>query len=87
MIAPSAPHHSAKSATLHVHAHCERGGLETGAPSMGDLPRIPEPQAWNRRVNREWTRVSFWTHATTFFRVAEELDLYGQLSLTFGEPV
>ena len=69
---------------LHIHAHCDRGGVETGPSGMDGLIRIPEPQAWNRRTEKEWTQGSFWARARTFFRVVDS-EPDGQMSLAFGE--
>ena len=62
---------------LHVHAHCDRGGIETGATGLDNLIRIPPIGAMHRRSNA-WTETTFWEAAKRFFRVREEqgvLDL------------
>ena len=56
---------------LHVHAHCERGGLETGATGLDNLVRTPPAGSRHRRTNA-WTETTFWEAAKRFFRVREE---------------
>lgn len=57
---------------LHVHAHCQRGGIEPGPASLDDLIRIPQagPKAYHRR-NNAWTERSFWEAAKRHFHVEE----------------
>jgi hypothetical protein len=55
---------------LHIHAHCERGGLEPGASSIDDLPRIPPAHQHHRRTTA-WTEPGFWEAARRFFRIEE----------------
>lgn len=58
---------------LHGHAHCERGGVETGSTGMDRLQRIPESYAgsYHRRI-RPWTKNAFWESAKRFFRLCEK---------------
>lgn len=58
---------------LHVHAHCERSGVEVGTRSLDDLARIPAAgsNSYHRRTNA-WTEGSFWEAAKRFFRVSEK---------------
>lgn len=57
---------------LHAHAHCQRGGIESGPASLDDLIRVPQagPEAYHRR-NNAWTEGSFWEAAKRHFRVQE----------------
>jgi hypothetical protein len=55
---------------LHVHADCERGGLELGSNSIDNLPRRPPALSFRRRTSA-WTENSFWEAARRFFRVEE----------------
>jgi hypothetical protein len=62
---------------LHVHAHCDRGGIETRATGLDNLARIPPIGVRHRRTNA-WTETTFWEAAKRFFCVREEqgvLDL------------
>lgn len=58
---------------LHVHAHCQRSGVEVGTRSLDDLARIPSAgsNSYHRRTNA-WTERSFWEAAKRFFRVKEK---------------
>lgn len=56
----------------HVHAHCERGGIETGAESYDRLVRVP-PAGARHRTAQAWTEVSFWAAARRFFRVEDDI--------------
>lgn len=56
---------------LHVHAHCDRGGIETGALGLDNLARIPRIGTPHRRTNA-WTEATFWEAAKRFFRIVEE---------------
>jgi hypothetical protein len=56
---------------LHAHAHCERGGIEIGASSIDDLPRIPKAGRLHRRTNA-WTESTFSEAAKRFFRIEVE---------------
>jgi hypothetical protein len=55
---------------LHVHADCERGGLELGSISIDNLSRRPSAQSFRRRTTA-WTANTFWEAARRFFRVEE----------------
>ena len=55
---------------LHVHADCERGGLELGSMSIDNLPRRPPAHSFHRRSSA-WTENTFWEAARKFFRVEE----------------
>lgn len=57
---------------LHVHAHCQRSGIETGPSGLDDLVRVPAAgsRSYHRRTNA-WTENSFWENAKAFFRVVE----------------
>jgi hypothetical protein len=55
---------------LHLHADCDRGGLEFGSMSIDNLPRRPPAQSFHRRVSA-WTENTFWEAARRFFRVEE----------------
>ena len=56
---------------LHVHTHCDRSGLETGAVGLDNLVRVPPTGTKHRRTNA-WTETTFWEAAKRFFRVREE---------------
>lgn len=56
---------------LHIHVHCERSGVETGAGGMDSLDRMPGPGSLHRRANG-WTEHVFWEAAKRFFRIEEE---------------
>jgi hypothetical protein len=56
---------------LHGHAHCERGGVETGASGLDHLARVPKVDRPHRRENA-WTEQAFWEAARRFFRVADD---------------
>lgn len=53
---------------LHVHAHCERGGLEQGPSSIDHLARIPPVERRHRRKNT-WREQTFWEQARLHFRI------------------
>lgn len=53
---------------LHVHAHCERGGLEEGSSSIDHLARIPHADRPHRRKNA-WREQTFWERARRHFRI------------------
>ncbi len=53
---------------LHVHAHCERGGLEQGPSSIDHLARIPSVERRHRRKNT-WREQTFWEQARLHFRI------------------
>lgn len=55
---------------LHVHAHCDRGGIEVGAVGLDELTRTPNARKRHRRV-QAWTEGTFWEAAKRAFRVAE----------------
>lgn len=57
---------------LHVHAHCDRGGLEDGATGMDSLVRIPPARAHHNRI-AALTLSTFWKEARRFFRVNDDL--------------
>ncbi len=71
---------------LHVHAHCERGGVETGPGGMDGLVRVPPAGAPHRRVSTEWTTATFWARARAFFRIVDDVEPDGQLSLFSPQP-
>jgi hypothetical protein len=54
---------------LHVHAHCERGGLEEGPSSIDGLDRIPPAHRPHRRNNITWREHAFWEQARRHFRI------------------
>ncbi len=56
---------------LHIHAHCDRGGLESGPTGMDNLARIPDTEQEHRRTNA-WTENGFWEASKRFFRIEEE---------------
>lgn len=56
---------------LHSHAHCERGGIETGAGGLDQLERVPKVGKLHRRSNA-WTEHTFWEAARRFFRLMDE---------------
>ena len=58
---------------LHVHAHCQRSGIEQGAGSLNDLTRFPKSgsDSYHRRKNA-WTERGFWEAAKRFFRIEEQ---------------
>jgi hypothetical protein len=60
-------HHSSHPG-VHAHAHCERGGLETGLTGLDNLSRIPKAGRFHRRTNA-WTETTFWEAAKRFFCV------------------
>lgn len=53
---------------LHLHAHCQRGGVEVGSALLSDLERAPPAGAYHRRQHA-WTADGFRDHAADFFRV------------------
>jgi hypothetical protein len=59
---------------VHVHAHCERGGIEPGAAGLDSLARIPPAGRPHRRANA-WTETTFWEAAKRFFRIEDEKGL------------
>ena len=63
-------HHGTRPG-LHAHAHCDRGGIETGPKGM-DLPRIPAASNRHRRIKAWMTKNEFWEAAKTFFRVHDK---------------
>jgi hypothetical protein len=65
---------------LHGHAHCERGGVETGPSGLDGLVRIPPSGAIHRRTNA-WTEQTFWEAARQFFRVTDNVTGQRQLTL------
>lgn len=58
---------------LHAHAHCERGGIETGPRGLDDLVRVPAAgsNSYHRRRNA-WSENGFWEAAKRFFRIKEK---------------
>ncbi|MBC6442631.1 MAG: hypothetical protein GDA53_05805 [Rhodobacteraceae bacterium] len=56
---------------LHAHAHCHRGGVETGPAGLDNLARIPAAGRHHRR-NSAWTENGFWEAAKTFFRIQDQ---------------
>lgn len=56
---------------LHVHAHCEKGGVVMGGASMDGLVRAPSVGEHHRRTNA-WTETTFWEAAKRFFRVMDD---------------
>lgn len=53
---------------VHVHTHCGRSGIETGAQALDDLARWPAANAFHRR-RHAWTPDEFWQVSRRFFRV------------------
>ena len=53
---------------LHVHAHCDRGGLEEGGSGIDGLARIPPADRSHRRVNA-WREDTFWEMARRHFHI------------------
>ncbi|MBV5258740.1 hypothetical protein FLX56_09930 [Synechococcus moorigangaii CMS01] len=61
---------------LHVHAHCDRSGIEIGSQGLDRLQRVPPASNRHRRVHA-WTERSFWEAAKVFFRVKDsDLPLF-----------
>ena len=56
---------------LHIHADCNRAGIELGAGGLDGLARIPKAGGTHRRANA-WTESSFWEASKRFFHVEEE---------------
>lgn len=56
---------------LHVHAHCERGGIEIGPTGMSDLARIPPIGKKHRRV-AAFTLSTFWEEARRFYGIMDD---------------
>lgn len=56
---------------VHVHAHCERGGIEIGPIGINGLVRIPPASMTHRRQNA-WTLSTFWTAAKSFYRIDDQ---------------
>ena len=54
----------------HVHAHCERCGVEVGSSGMSGLERSPKTGSRHRRT-QAWTKQSFWAASLAFFRISE----------------
>lgn len=62
---------------LHLHAHCERGGIEPGPGGLDGLARIPSLGAPHRATG-SLTVSTFWEEARRFFRVRDDLGpLFG----------
>lgn len=57
---------------LHIHAHCERGGIEVGATGMGNLQRIP-PNGHEHRRKVALSVSTFWTEARRFYGIVPDL--------------
>jgi hypothetical protein len=55
----------------HVHAHCDRGGVEAGASGMSGLVRIPPAGARHRRTGA-FTVSTFWSDTCRFFSLEED---------------
>ena len=53
---------------FHVHAHCERGGIEEGTGSINDLVRIPKATSKGAVITLR--RDKFWEHARVRFRIS-----------------
>lgn len=53
---------------FHIHAHCERGGIEIGPTSINDLMRIPSASSYHRR-QIALRPSSFWNKARMHFRI------------------
>ncbi|RWE97362.1 hypothetical protein [Mesorhizobium sp.] len=53
---------------LHIHAHCERGGIEEGPSSINDLVRFPKASSRHRRL-QTYRPASFWEQARSHFRI------------------
>lgn len=52
---------------FHIHAHCDRGGIEDGTGSINDLVRIPKATSGTVITLR---RDSFWEQARVKFRIS-----------------
>jgi hypothetical protein len=52
---------------FHVHAHCERGGIETGPSTINGLVRIPGPHSAGAVTTLR--RDAFWERARRHFRI------------------
>lgn len=63
-------YHSSHPGT-HLHAHCDRGGVETGPTSMNDLTRIPPASRRHRRASA-YTLSTFWESSRRFFRIEHD---------------
>ena len=57
---------------LHLHAHCDRGGVETGPSGLDDLTRIPPADRRHSRVV-PLSVSTFWDEARRFFRIDDDL--------------
>lgn len=55
---------------VHIHADCERGGIELGSIGLDNLVRVPGNNKPHRRVNG-WTENTFWEAAKRFFHIEE----------------
>lgn len=53
---------------FHVHAHCERGGIEEGTGSINDLVRIPKATSDGTVITLR--RDKFWEQARVKFRIS-----------------
>jgi hypothetical protein len=53
---------------LHVHADCNRGGIEEGASSIETRVRIPPADKPHRRINA-WRENTFWELARQHYRI------------------
>lgn len=63
-------HHSSHGG-LHIHAHCDRGGVDIGPTGMDNLSRVP--RIGRERRNVAWTETTFWQAALRFYRIEEPL--------------
>ncbi|WP_207903838.1 hypothetical protein [Martelella mediterranea] len=55
---------------IHIHAHCERSGIEDGPTSIGGLIRIPAAASRQRSTRRRATTPEiFWRLAADHFRI------------------
>jgi len=57
---------------LHVHAHCDRAGIEIGASGMDELQRVPPSKG---RVTRQvpLSISTFWEESRRFFRIKDDI--------------
>lgn len=56
---------------IHVHAHCERSGMEIGATGMDKLARAPSLKKHHRRVGA-LSPSTFWAAASRFYGMEYE---------------
>lgn len=56
---------------LHIHAHCERGGIEAGSTGMDNLIRLPDVGS-ERQVNIAFRANTFWERAKRHYRISDK---------------